>query len=373
MNILIFNWQDIKNPLGGGAEVHLHEIFKRIASKGHKVVLVSCEIPGEPKNEVIDGIQIHREGKRNTFNFSVPKVYKQKYMKENYDIVIDDINKIPFYLPLFVSKPLIAISHHFFGTSIFRETNFLAGMYVVLAEKFVNIIYKGTPIITVSESTKEEFIKRKFNPKNLSIVHNAIAQEDFPMRVGDKNEQFTITYFGRLKKYKSVHHLLYAFSNIQKEFPGAMLEIIGRGDYKDKLESIARKRGFSEKVIFHGFVSEEEKIKLLSKSHVVVNTSIKEGWGITNIETNACGTPVISANSPGLRDSVKDNESGLLYKYGDIDDLTKKINLLINDKEKLQQLSEGAIKWAENFSWDKSAEKMLNILKEVAYRDPNYS
>ena len=95
-NLLVLNWQDIRNPLGGGAEVHLHEIFKRIAAKGHRVTLVSCSYPGLPAEEIIDGIRIIRHGHRNFFNFHVPKLYRQLSRQEKFDVVIDDINKIPF-------------------------------------------------------------------------------------------------------------------------------------------------------------------------------------------------------------------------------------------------------------------------------------
>ena len=69
MNILVLNWQDINNRLGGGAEVHLHEIFKRIAAMGHGVTLYSCGFEGAPAKEFIDGIRVIREGGRSTFNF----------------------------------------------------------------------------------------------------------------------------------------------------------------------------------------------------------------------------------------------------------------------------------------------------------------
>ena len=119
MKILIINWQDIKNPFGGGAEVHMHEIFRLVAAAGHDVTIFSCMFDGAADFEDIDGIKIIRKGSRNLFNFVVKKMYKKQFRHENYDIIIDDINKIPFYTPRYVKEPLLAISHHFFGKSIF--------------------------------------------------------------------------------------------------------------------------------------------------------------------------------------------------------------------------------------------------------------
>lgn len=365
MKILIFNWQDIKSPLGGGAEVHLHEIFKHIASFGHQVKLVSYRYENSLEAEVIDGIEVERYGSRNMFNFWVPYLYWKKYRKEEFDIVIDDINKIPFYTPLYVKKPLLAISHHFFGKSIFNQAGLLSGLYVVFAEKLIDFIYKKTNFVVVSESTLSEFLERGFDKKRFSIVENAISQEDFPMKVGEKLDEPTVAYFGRLKKYKSVQHLLLAFAKVTERIPNAKLFILGRGDYQEELEKLAKELNIFEQTTFFGFVSEEDKKKILSQVHCVANTSIKEGWGITNIEANACGSCVISANVPGLRDSVKDGLSGMLYDYGNIDELSDLIYKVFTDKDLQKKLSEGAVQWAEQFSWKNSAKKMLKVCEEM--------
>ncbi len=365
MKILIFNWQDIKNPFGGGAEVHMHEIFSRIAAQGHDITLGCCMFEGSPAEEIIDGIRVVRTGKRNFFNLLVKQFYKKLSTEKKYDIVIDDINKIPFYMPRYVKEPLLAISHHFFGKAIFREAGLITGSYVWLAEKRVNRVYRNTPFVVVSDSTLNEFIERGFKREQITIVTNAIEQERFPMKVCEKFENPTVVYFGRLKKYKSVDHLVRAFALIAGKVPEARLEFIGRGDFQPELMKLADKLDIIDKVKFYGYVSEEEKAMLLSKSHIAVNTSIKEGWGITNIEANACGTPVISANVPGLRDSVKEGLSGLLYEYGNIGQLSELILRLITGRQELMRLSEGAVQWAKTFSWDNSAELMLKRCEEV--------
>lgn len=366
MKILIINWQDIKNPFGGGAEVHMHEIFKRISSMGHEITLFCCEFDGCEKEEIIDGIKVIRKGSRSLFNYGVKKYYRENFQNKGFDIVIDDINKIPFFTPRFVTEPILGISHHFFGASIYRETNFVSGTYVFLAEKLVDYFYKKTKMVVVSQSTLDEFIERGFNPANFEIIENAIEQEVFPMNVGNKNLFPTVTYFGRLKKYKSPDHLLKAFAKIKLKFPNAELYIMGRGDFQPELERLANSLGIADSTTFFGYVTEEQKKELLTKSWVAVNTSMKEGWGITNIEANACGTAVISANVPGLRDSVNEGISGELYEYGNIDDLANNIEKIIRDANTLQKYSNGAVEWASRFSWDKSAAKMFEIIKAVS-------
>ena len=373
MKILIINWQDIKNPFGGGAEVHLHEIFKRIAKKGHQVTQYSCKIDGEPDSEIIDGIKIIRSGSRNLFNFTVKKMYKERFSKENFDIIIDDINKIPFYTPRYIKEPLLAISHHFFGKSIFYEANFISGLYVYFSEWLMNFVYKNTPFAVVSQSTLDEFINKGFDKNNFKIIFNAIEHNDFPMKVTAKSDVPIITYFGRLKKYKSVDHLFHAFAIVNKQFPQAKLHILGRGDFRPYLEKLAIELNIVNNVKFFGFVSEEDKKKLLAESYCMVNTSLKEGWGITNIEANACGTPVISSNVPGLRVSVSNGLSGMLYEYGNIEQLAELLKTLISDAELRNKLSMGAVEWAYRFSWEESANLMIDLCNEVIANHKNNS
>jgi glycosyltransferase involved in cell wall biosynthesis len=122
--------------------------------------------------------------------------------------------------------------------------------------------------------------------------------------------------------------------------------------------------GLGTVVEFTGFVSEETKIDLLRQMWFKVTTSSKEGWGLTVLEANACGTPVIASNVQGLRDAVKDGETGLLYTYGDVSELASKITSMIQDEPLRNRLRQNAIGWAKLFDWDLAAQQTITLLEK---------
>jgi glycosyltransferase involved in cell wall biosynthesis len=365
MKILVFNWQDIKNPFAGGAEVHLQEIFSRIAKKGHVVTLVCSQFRGSAPHDIIDGVRVFRVGTRNLFNFAVPLWYL--FFGSRYDVVVDDVNKIPFFTPLYSRKPMVSIFHHLFGKSVYLETNPIAASYVYASEWLIPKIYRNVPVVAVSESTKSELIENGIPERNIQIIHNCVDHKLYRTNGKKVNNTFTIGFLGRIKKYKSIEHLLEAFEKIKNRIPRAKLLIVGDGDYLKTLKKIASNMKHANDITFTGYVSGDEKVRHIQQMDVVVNTSSKEGWGLTVIEANACGIPVIGADVPGLRDSIKNEETGLLYPYGDIDSLLVQLFRYYSDEELRNSLSQNSLRWAAKFDWDNAADAFLKVIEDSVY------
>jgi glycosyltransferase involved in cell wall biosynthesis len=368
MRILLLNWQDIKNPSGGGAEVYLHQIFKRLAAQGHDITLLCSRFSGAPKEEVIDDIRIVRRGNRNLFNYVVPIEYESQFRREHYDIVIDDINKIPFYTPMYVREPLLGMVMHLFGTSIFKEASIPAASYVYCAERLALSVYRNTPLAAISKSTLTELISHGCGQENIFLVPCAVNHTAYRQLPNVTRTEPVIGHVGRLKKYKSVDHLLRAFAIVLKVMPDARLIIIGEGDGKPAFEQLSHELQIHHATTFTGFLPLDEKVRLLNQMQIVVNTSAKEGWGLTVTEANACGVPAVASDVPGLRDAVIDGETGILYEYGNIEQLAEKILLLLRDENLRSRLTTGALEYAQSLTWDKSAEIMLDVIEQVLHR-----
>lgn len=365
MKILVINWQDIRNPLGGGAEVHFHEIFKRIVARGHEVTLYCSSFPGSPSTEIIDGIRVIREGGRSTFNFYVPRRYRSTFRSEGFDVVVDDLNKIPFYTPLYVREPLVTIVHHLFGTSIFKEAIFPAAAYVWGTERLAFPVYRNIEFAAVSPSTRRELVEHGIPENQIGLVYNAVDHDLYRTDGTAVRNGRTIGYLGRIKAYKSVDHLLRAFAIVVRTMSDARLVVVGDGDARPGLEKLADSLGVRNSIEFTGFVSSEEKVKRLQGMDLVVNPSAKEGWGLTVVEANACGVPVIASDVPGLRDSVIDGSTGWLYQYGNIDQLATKMLHVLRETEERKRVSDEAVRWAGKFTWEASATAMLGIVEKA--------
>jgi glycosyltransferase involved in cell wall biosynthesis len=368
MNILVVNWQDIRNPLAGGAEVHLHEVFSRIAARGHDVTLSCSSFPGAPHEETIDGLRVVREGGRYLFNYRFLAAYLRRFRRERFDVVVDDMNKIPFFTPLFVGRPLQGVTHHLFGRSIFRETNAILASYVWLMESLAVGVYRRRriPFIVGSPSTHAELLARGFSAEDVALIPYGLDHGLFRPDPSRRSGRPMIGYCGRLKKYKSADHLLRALPQVLRAVPDLRTVIVGDGDDRTRLEQAAREAGVADAVEFTGFVEERRKTELLQEMWLAVNTSSKEGWGLTVIEANACGTPVLAADVEGLRDAVREGETGELYPYGDIDALARGIIGLLRDQDKRVRLGTGALAWSRTFSWDAAADGTLEILQRLA-------
>ena len=366
MNILVLNWRDMEHPEAGGAEVHFAEIFSRLAGKGHTVTLLTTRFKNCLPDVVCRGISVLRRGNNFIFNWESPLIIKKLLKTKTFDCVIDDVNKLPFYSNLwFKSMPVGVFYHHLFGKTVFRLTNPLTALYVCLMEKLSTRIYGKVPCCAVSPSTAEELVKQGIDRRKLTVIENGIDTERFCPDKSIVRDDDLLLYIGRLKRYKRVDDIFEAMSVIERGGGRRLrLTVIGSGDDLPRLKKRTRQLGLDDSIDFTGFVSEDRKIELLRRAAIFVNPSEKEGWGITNIEASACGAPVVANDAPGLRDSVVDNETGLLYINNDARSMSLSIQKLLDDKELRKRFGVNGRAWAQKFSWDASAQRVEEWLEK---------
>lgn len=363
MRILVLNWQDHENPQAGGAELHLREIFGRIVARGHTVHLLCSSWKDAAQQATSDGIEIHRVGTRHTFPFLAWRYYKERLARESYDVVIEDLNKVPLYTPLWGLPKLLVLVHHLFGATAFREASVPLAAAVWLSERPIAALYRKVPFQAVSVSTADDLAARGIPRSSIRVIYNGVDSERLTPAPDERSPTPVFIYLGRLKKYKRVDIVIRAFG--EANIPGATLEIAGTGDYRAPLERLVKSLGLTNTVKFLGFIPEGEKVHLLHRAWATALASPKEGWGISNLESAACGTPVIASNSPGIRESVVDGETGFLVPQNDSHAMAAAMRGIVESPDLVNMMGTAARRFAETFTWDRAATETLSHLDEV--------
>jgi glycosyltransferase involved in cell wall biosynthesis len=364
MRILLVNWRDIRNPEAGGAEVHLHEVAKRMVRDGFTCIQYSHAFPGGAAEESVDGVLVRRVGDKFLFNFTVWFHLRGWCRRERIDVVLDDSNKIPFFAPWLCGVPVVAQIHHLFGRVLFHEVAWPMALYVLCFERLMPLAYRRVQVTTGSESSRRELLGRGFG--RVAIAPEGVDLDVYrPRSAAGGKQGCRILYVGRIKRYKRLDVILEAAARLKPAFPELEVQIAGSGDDVPRLRTLARGRGMEKYVHFLGFVSEERKVELYSSARVVVNTSLKEGWGLTSIEANACGTPVVATDVPGLCDSVRDGETGYLVPFGDVEAFAAALRKILADPAGAEAMRVKALAWARKHTWEPAYEVTRDALVQA--------
>jgi glycosyltransferase involved in cell wall biosynthesis len=356
VRILLVNWQDLENPHAGGAELHLFELFGRLVAKGHEVRLICSGWKGGAQRAEVRGIAVERHGSRHGFALAGPEAVRGALLRERWDIVVEDINKLPLYLCGMTRLPFCAIVPHLFGGTAFREASWPMAALVVLAERPIPRGYRRAGFHAISESTADDLFRRGVARERIRVIHPGTdAAACTPSGALDRTQSPTFLYVGRLKRYKGVEVAIRALALARGERSDVSLDIAGTGDDAARLQVLVQKLGLAAVVRFHGYVDEAHKQRLFRAAWANLFPSPKEGWGLTVMEAAACGTPSLASNSPGLRDSVQDGRTGYLVPHGNPTALARRMLELANDPGLVARLGEAARLAALAWSWDDAA------------------
>ncbi len=303
MRILIFNWKDLSNPRSGGAEVYTDRVATEWIKMGHDVTLFCAAVEDLPERDLAaGGYNIVRRGTKH----SVYREARRFWLNEgigNFDLVIDEVNTRPFMTPKFVKNvPIMALIYQVCKEVWGYEYPFpiaFAGRYI-LEPKWLSA-YRDVLTVTISESSRQSL--EEYGLRNVVVVPVGSDLIDQVPNILSKEADPTFIYVGRLAKNKRPDHAIAAFKKIKSEIPSAKMWVIGTGPMEQRLM-----RRALDGVVFHGRVSEEEKLALVSRSHALLITSVREGWGLVVSEAASVGTVSIGYDVAGLRDSI--NASG---------------------------------------------------------------
>ncbi len=371
MKILIFSWRGPKHPHAGGAEIVTHEHAKAWIKAGHKVSLFTSYFPGAKSQEIIDGVNIIRKGGQIISVQFWAFIWYLFQNKEDFDLVIDQFHGIPFFTPLFVKTKKLAFIHEVTKevwkyNPLPQPLQTLVGKIGAFCEPYIfKLFYLKIPFMTVSDSTKNELAEIGISKQNITVIHNGIMGPKKSIQF--KKDKNTITFIGALARDKGIEDALIVFSKLSKQNSDFRFWVIGKHDdeYIVYLKALTAELGLTKKVKFWGFVSESKKFELLGKSYLVINPSVREGWGLTVMEAGLMGVPTVAYNVAGLKDTIINGKTGLLTKINRPEMLSDLVLELLRNNKKYQTLSKGVRSWSSKFKWEISTKKSRLLIEKI--------
>ena len=363
MNILILSLYAPTSSVNftegtGGAQEVVYQLGRRWVRMGHNVKIVSAYKDNKiPKNEIIDGIEIERVCNFYTAVYGIRKYYK-KY--ENWaDVVLENYTSYPLYTPIYVNKPLFVIMHHLMGADYIKVSG-LHGVIGYINECCIPYVYNKAKFIAVSDFAKKQLIDIGIQERNIHVIRDGI--DTIKYKPGSKSKDPMILFIGNFSDgRKKVEDLIEAFKIVNKKIHNSKLVIAG---YGGKRENIIKNRTKENKnITFLGRIDEDKKVELYQRAWIFVNPSIMEGFSLTALEANACGTPVVAYKIDGL-ETVIDGVNGLVVEKRDINGLADTIIKLIEDDKLRNELSRNARETGEMYSWDIAANEYLEVFEK---------
>lgn len=367
MRLLWFTWKDREHPQAGGAEVVNEELAKRLVRDGHEVIFLVSGFSNAKQKEIIDGYTVIRLGGRFSVYWLAYRYYK-KNLQGWADLVIDEMNTVPFFANFYVKEKHIMFVHQLCREIWFYQMKLPLSMIGYLLEPIYLWLLRNEQVITISDSSKHDLMRYGFKQKNIHIISEGIELKPVSdLSLIQKYEKPTILSLGAIREMKRTSHQIKAFEIAKKSIPDLRMKIAGdaSGKYGKKVLQMIERSQYKDDIEYCGRVSVEQKIELMQRSHAILVTSKKEGWGLIVTEANSQGTPALVYDVDGLRDSVRNGVTGVISNNNTSIGLANIIVSFFRDPGKCAILQKSAWEWSQSFSFDKSYREFLSIIQKT--------
>lgn len=363
--IVVCNWRDLTHPEGGGSELYVEQVARGLAALGNRVTLLCARVPGQPTDEVRDGVTYRRRGGR--FGVYLYAAAALLFRRVPADVVVDVQNGLPWLSRLVTRRPVVVLLHHVHREQWPIAVGALRGRIGWWIESVVAPrLYRRSRYVTVSQATRRELGRLGIRERRTAVVHNGMRP--LPATEAARSATPRVAVLGRLVPHKRVEIVLEAAAHLAPAFPDLTVDVIGRGWWEPRLRELAEQLGLDDRICFHGFVDEQTKADLLAQAWVHAVPSIKEGWGLSVIEAAAAGTPSVAfVDAGGVSESVVDGVTGLLVDGGE-PEFAAALHRLLADAPLRASLGRAARNRAELFTWERTCRRWVEVLDRTVVR-----
>ena len=395
MKVLVIShmYPSVFNEITG---IFVHEQVKALINKGIEVQVVSpipwtpfpinClsskwkKYSAVPGKTVYDGINIWypryvtfprawffvSSGQR--MYLGIKEVVKKIYQEFQFDLIHAHVALPDGYAGMKVAqkykKPLIVTIHgQDLQQSIFKSKKCKKNI-----EKTINFSEKTIVVSKKLKKISENNLQLSSN--KIKVVSNGINMRDVytekNKNIQEYNGKKIIFSVSHLIKTKGIDLNIKAIAKLKQKYPGIIYLITGKGKEKKKLEKLIKELSLQNMVIFIGEVSHYKVMEYMASCEIFSLPSWNEGFGVVYLEAMAQGKPVIGCRGEGIEDFVEHGKTGMLVESKDVDSLVQTIDYLLSNPDEAQAIGERARKLVlENYTWEKSAEKTIEIYNQA--------
>jgi len=356
MNIVWLSWKDMQHPEAGGAERVTHEMLSRLAADGHTVSLLTSQPGNLPTRETYHGYHIVRAGGRLGVYWQAFRTFRKHY-RSTTDVVIEEINTLPFFSLLYTRGTRRFLFIHQLARQIwFYQLGFPFSVVGYVAEPLYLWLLRGQQVITVSNSTKQDLVRYGYAPNRIDIISEGITLE--PIKSLDalpKYNRPTLLSMGSIRPMKRTLDQIKAFELAAQHVPDLRLLIVGDSStaYGQSVLRYIAESPQAHNITYFGRVDESTKRRIMQRSHLLLATSVREGWGLVVTESASQGTPTVAYNVHGLRDSVKHAKTGLLTAPNP-QSLADSIVHTLETERRYAILRKHAYTWSKTITFEKA-------------------
>ena len=385
MKVLMLSWEFPPRIIGGIAP-HVCDLSRALTRLGVEVIVVTCDFPGAPEREILDGVEVHRV---NSYGFPTPdfaswiylmnmnlKCYAAELMnsKGGIDLIHAHdwlVAEAAVGLKHLFRVPLIATIH---STEYGRRNGVHTDYQRMIHQTEVWMVREAWHAICCSDYMVSHVSFALGLPReNISVIPNGVDSEKFGVpfdresfrKTYASSEEKIVLFVGRMVHEKGVGVLLEAAITILRSLD-AKFVFVGEGYLKDTLAKKAFDSGIGARVYFTGFL-DDPTVKLLYRSaDVCVVPSLYEPFGIVAIEAMAAGTPVIVSDVGGLSEIVQHDKTGLKVSPDDANSLSWGILRILNDRQYANTLARQAGERAmQVYNWNAIAHRTADVYDKV--------
>jgi len=384
MRILHLSWE-YPPVVYGGLGRHVHALAEAQAALGHDVVVITQHQDDAALDEVVSGVRIVRVPQDPPqvpisdmlawvmgFDHTVARAGVRLAREWEPDVVHGHdwlITHAAATMKTLFDVPLVATVH---ATEAGRHQGWLPDD----ANKAIHsmewwLTYEARRVITCSSHMSWE-VTRLFElpPDKVDVIPNGIDLDRWSVsdaavaqaRADLAPDGPLVVYSGRLEWEKGVHDLLEAMPELRRRHPGLRMAVVGDGTQADELARQADELGLTDVVTFVGWVEDEDLVALAAAADVAVVPSIYEPFGLVALEAAAVGTPLVVADTGGLREFVEHGVTGLRFEARDVPALTDAVSALIDDEVLARRLVRDArVVVSGDYSWEHVAARTVEV------------